>query len=363
MKKGNGKHTWGRALLILGMCACLALTGCSAKSEASKNTDKPADKDEIVIGMSFDSFVIERWIRDRNVFISSAEKMGAKVNVQSANGDVEEQIKQIRYLIKQQVDVLVIIPVDCAALAEVVAEAKEAGISVISYDRLILNGNEDLYISFDNEEVGTLMASNLKQALPEGGKLFLIGGPLTDENVKQVEKGINKELKDSNLEIVYTYRCDNWNAAAGYAAVKDALAQYPDVKGILCGNDDIATQAFRALSEERLAGDVLITGQDGDLMACQRIVQGTQLVTVFKSVEEEATVAAQYAVKLAKGTADLEELSTIHNGNYDVPFLELTPVAVTVNNMENVIIKGGFHSEEEVYFVKEEETESTGEDD
>ena len=93
-------------------------------------------------------------------------------------------------------------------------------------------------------------------------------------------------------------------------------------------------------------------------MACQRIVQGTQLVTVFKSVEEEATAAAQYAVNMARGNESLEDLRVIENGNYSVPYLELTPVAVTADNMENVIIKGGFHSAEEVYFQKEEETET-----
>lgn len=357
MRTGNGRKHWGKIFLSVCLCASVIFSGCSASAEAAKDTQTAEADDEIVIGMSFDSFVIERWIRDRNVFMSEAEKLGAKVNVQSANGDVQEQINQIRYLIKEKVDVIVVIPVDCAAIAPVVEEAKEAGISVISYDRSVVDGDVDLYISFDNEAVGQLMASQLKQALPEGGKIFMIGGPLTDENVKQVEKGINRELKDSNLEIVYTYRCENWNAPDGYEAVKEALAAYPDVAGILCGNDDIATQAFRALSEERLAGKVLMTGQDGDLMACQRIVQGTQLVTVFKSVEEEATVAAQYAVRLAKGTADLETLPTISDGNYDVPYLELTPIAVTADNMDKVIIKGGFHSEEEVYFVKEEETE------
>lgn len=363
MNMGKGKRIWGTVVLALCLCTSLVLGGCQAATEKGDGANTKGADDEIVIGMSFDSFVIERWIRDRNVFISAAEKLGAKVNVQSANGDVKEQINQIRYLIKQQVDVIVIIPVDCTAISDVVAEAKDAGISVISYDRAVVNGDVDLYISFDNEEVGHLMAGRLREALPEGGKIFMIGGPLTDENVKQVERGINKELKDSNLEIVYTYRCENWNAAEGYEAVKEALAEHPDVAGVLCGNDDIATQAFRALSEERLAGKVLITGQDGDLMACQRIVQGTQLVTVFKSVEEEATAAAQYAVKLAKGTADLESLPTVSDGNFDVPYLELQPVAVTAENMESVIIKGGFHSAEEVYFVKEEETEEDIEED
>jgi D-xylose transport system substrate-binding protein len=94
---------------------------------------------------------------------------------------------------------------------------------------------------------------------------------------------------------------------------------------------------------------VYLVGQDGDLMACQRIVEGTQNMTAFKSVEEEARLAAEYAVKLGKGEPLTGIDQTINDGTYDVPYLELNPVAVTRENMDSVIIQGGFHAREDVY--------------
>ena len=103
------------------------------------NQGETEGKSAVSIGMSFDSFVIERWIRDRDVFVSTARELGAEVNVQNANGDVKEQISQIRYLIDKGVDVLVIIAADCSAFSDVMEEAANKKIRTISYDRLIMN--------------------------------------------------------------------------------------------------------------------------------------------------------------------------------------------------------------------------------
>ncbi len=348
LKEKNKLHRLLRTAAAAFLLVTL-LTGCGAAQEEQPEKKADPAEDQISIGMCFDSFVIERWIRDRDVFLSAAESLGASVNVQSANGSAEEQIEQIRYLMEKDVDVLVVIPVDCDALSEVLQEAKKQGIRVMSYDRLAANADVDLYISFDNEEVGRLMGEALRDAIPDGGKLFMIGGPLTDDNVVMVERGFHEVLDRTDLEVVYLSRCENWNAIDGYDYVKEALKENRDVAGIMCGNDDIATQAFRALSEERLAGKVMLTGQDGDLSACQRVVAGTQLVTVFKSIDEEARRAAECAVHLAKGEPLEGADQTMNDGTYDVPYLELTPIAVTRDNIDEVIIEGGFHAHDEIY--------------
>ena len=125
--------------------------------------------------------------------MAAADNLGAEVNVQNANGDVEEQIEQIRYLIKKKVDVMVVVAADCMEISEVMLEAKAAGIPTISYDRLIQNADTDLYISFDNEKVGQYMAEVLVENIPEGGKIFMIQGPEEDNNVKLVRKGLKKD--------------------------------------------------------------------------------------------------------------------------------------------------------------------------
>ena len=279
------------------------MTGCGTSESTSETTDKE-DADKLQIGLSFDSFVIERWLRDRDMFVSTAQGLNAEVNVQVAGGEVEEQISQIEYFIQKKMDVIVIIPIDGDALYDVVKEAQAAGISVVCYDRIIENVGADLYITIDNEKVGTLMGESLIQACPDGGNIFAIYGSQTDHNVTEVKKGFTEALKGSNLKIVYSDYCDNWLA---------------------------------------------------ELAACQRIVEGTQYMTVYKPIEQEAATAATLAVALAKGEDitsadyDIPVTDTIIDGKKEIPYYKIEPVAVTAKNMDEVIIDSGFHTREDVY--------------
>lgn len=341
---------WIKICLLL--CLFLFLCGCGNKQKETEEVSAETGKDNqdtIKIGLSVDSFVIERWIRDRDVFVSTARKLGAEVNVQNANGSIKEQISQIEYLIDKDIDVLVVLPVDCEKLSDTVRKASEKGVKVISYDRLILNAQTDLYVSFDNEKVGTLMGQALRKNIPEGGDIFMIQGPEEDNNVQLVRNGFEKEIKDSNLNVVYRANCQGWLAEQAAEYLEEALRNYPDVKGIMCGNDDIASQVVRVLSEQRLAGKVQVVGQDGDLAACQRIVEGTQTMTAFKSVEILAKATARYAVNMAKGEELDRVFEKINDGTADVPFFKAQPIAVTKDNMDEIIVDAGFHSEEDVY--------------
>ena len=134
---------------IIILSIFIAFTGC-AEDKVPDNEGYEVEN-KIQIGLSFDSFVIERWQRDRDVFVYTAEEMGAEVNVQNANGDAKKQISQIEYFIEKEMDVIVIIAVDSKACAEVVDKAKKAGIKIVAYDRLLITSGVDLYISFDNE--------------------------------------------------------------------------------------------------------------------------------------------------------------------------------------------------------------------
>ena len=149
-----------RIVWIAVLLACV-LTGCRQNAPEAE-TGKSVEERPLQIGLSFDSFVIERWMRDRDVFVSTAEELGATVNVQNANGDIEEQISQIKYLIAKKVDVIAIVAIDGEALQEVVRQAENAGIRVICYDRLIQNadtdqvrGNRPLYLIRQRESRGT----------------------------------------------------------------------------------------------------------------------------------------------------------------------------------------------------------------
>lgn len=336
------KKLWGIFLMI-----SLCLTGCG-QSETNEVVMKEEVNDKIQIGMSFDSFVIERWQRDRDVFVSTAKESGAEVNVQNANGDAEEQISQIEYFIEKKMDVIVIICIDSNLLKGVVQKAKNKGIKVIAYDRMINDANVDLYISFDNEMVGRMMAEALIGEGLERNKVLMLCGPTTDNNVAYVDSGFRKVMDENGVEIVDSMNADGWKAELAGTYVYDHYDTVRGVDGIMCGNDSLATQAIRALAEKRLAGKKIVVGQDADLEACQRIVEGTQLMTVYKPVEKLAQKAAEYAIKLANNE-DLPELETMMDGDNEVPFIFLEPVVVTKDNIEDVIINSGYHLKEDVY--------------
>lgn len=350
-----------RMLLSAVLLAGILLTGCGGKN-GEEELISERESPKIQIGLSFDSFVIERWMRDRDVFVSTARSLGADVNVQNANGSVEEQIFQIEYFIKKKMDAIVIIAIDGEALTDVVKKAKDAGIRVISYDRLIMNAGTDLYISFDNEKVGMLMGEALKAALPQGGDIFAIYGSQSDHNTQLVQQGMNQALQGSGIQIVYSAYCDNWLAELAFDAVNQGLEEYGggsdgtrEPAGVMCGNDDLASQAIRALSERRLAGRVAVVAQDADLSACQRIVEGTQEMTAYKPVDELAQKAAALSVALAKGEditdegAQLRVTDTMNDGSGEIPYYSIEPVAVTVENLDKVIIDSGFHLREDIY--------------
>lgn len=340
-----------RAIRLLSAMLCaLLLAGCV--SGGGQQEDASEDQDPgIRIGITFDSFIIERWQRDRDVFVSAAQELGAEVNVQNANGDMNEQIAQIDYFIEKKMDVIVIVQVasdeNVRGLKDAVSRAHRAGIPVVAYDRLILDADVDLYISFDNEEVGRLMARHMREHLQDQGTILQICGPMEDYNVPQVMRGFDEVLRGGQLDVAKTEHAAGWLPETGFLVTSSYLSENQTPDGIMCGNDSIAGQAIRALSERRLAGRVCVVGQDADLDACQRIVEGTQCMTVYKPVEKLARRAAEMSVNMAKGET-VNTAETMHDGSHDVPYERLAPMAVTKENMDE-IITGKYHEESDIY--------------
>lgn len=340
------KKRCAQALCLILM---LILTACGSADNRKDTADAQEEK-KIQIGMSFDSFIIERWQRDRDVFVSTAKELGAEVNVQNANGDLEEQKKQIDYLIKKEMDVIVIICIDSDGLKSSVEKAKEAGIKVIAYDRLIMDSDVDLYISFDNTRVGAIMAEALVDNGIAGGSALMLGGSPTDSNVPLVENEFKKIMRENDVTILDSIHAQGWLAEIAAEYIYDNMDVVSKADAIMCGNDDIASRVVPALAEKRLAGKVLVVGQDADLEACQRIVEGTQLLTVYKSVEKLAQRAAECAVALAQDKSIIgEDVVMLDNGAFQVPYVGLEPVSVTEENINEVIINSGFHLKEDVY--------------
>lgn len=339
----------------------MVLTGCGDQTENGLPQAEQQASERPLIGLVFDSFVIERWERDRDIFVSMAKELGADVLVGNANGEVEEQKKILSQMIERKVDVLVVVAVDGDALSEEVDRAHRAGIRVISYDRIISNANTDLYITFDNEKVGRYMAEGINELAPENGTYMKLKGSPQDYNVILVNQGFDHAIRE-DLQMIDSMSCDNWNDEEAYEYLTEHPEDLEKADAFMCGNDAIAGQVIRALAEKRMAGKRVVTGQDADLDACQRIVEGTQNMTVYKPIEDLAGKAAEYAVSMAEGeTPQADE--TMNDGTYEVPYVSLSPIRVTKDNMDSTIVAKGFHMEEDVYLHTEHgEEEPEGEE-
>ena len=339
------------------LTACLVmLFGCADPSarKKSKKTDTTATQ-KIKIGLSLATLRQERWSKERDIFTAEAEKLGAEVIVQSANSDERRQNEQAENMITQGVDVLVVVPKDSVAAAHIVQAAHAEGIKVLSYDRLILESSPDLYISFDNEQVGYLQAEYLLRQKPKGN-YFLLGGAPTDNNAHLLRKGQMRALQaaidggDIRLVADGQHWVVNWEPRDALKKTEQVLTQTNNkVDAVVASNDGTAGGVIQALEGQNLAGSVIVSGQDAELAACQRIVKGTQTMTVYKPIHLTATKAAQAAVALAKGETITEATQTVNNGKIDVPSILITPIQVDKANLDEVVIKDGFHTREAVY--------------
>jgi len=307
--------------------------------------------DRLVIGFSLGTLKEERWLKDRDILIAKVKEMGADIIVQNANNDDQDQLKQVKYLLEQNIDVLIIVPNDLEKAAYAVDLAKRQGVKVISYDRLVMKSNSDLYISFDNEKVGELMAEHVISKVQQGN-ILILNGDKRDYNTKMIKQGYDRvlgdKIKSKDVEILAEEWADAWMKEYAFEKTVKAIQEGKRIDGVIAGNDSLAEGAIEALSEHRMAGKVFVVGQDADLSACQRIVEGTQLMTVYKPIEKLAGETARLAVMLAKGES-LKIDKTIYDGKYDIPYYELEPIPVDKGNIDSTIIKDGFHMKEEVY--------------
>ncbi|MGN0348795.1 MAG: sugar ABC transporter substrate-binding protein [Roseburia sp.] len=348
--KGKKREVATKTGILCLLCFLLLFfTACKGMQEADGSSGQKEEEKKIEIAMIFDNFIMERWQRDKDVFVSTASELGAEVNVQNANSSVQEQVDLLEYFIEKQVDVIVIIPIESEPLLPGIRKARQEGIKIISYDRLVIGAQSDLYVSFDNRAVGRLMGEAMAENLEKQDKVVMICGPKTDPNVEDVEVGFREVMEQKELEVVEVYYAPEWKGeyAARYIREEEELMQ--TVKGVMCGNDNLAGQAIAALAEQQLAGEVCVVAQDADLAACQRIVEGTQTMTVYKSVEKLAVQAAKAAVALALDEPVETEAVYEDGTGRKTPYICLEPIGVTFANMEEVIIQEGFHLREDVY--------------
>lgn len=315
-------------------------------------TAQAAGAKKIKIGVSLPTQRDERWVRDAEKLKELAKAENIDLKMQICDNDASKQMSQCENLLAQGIDILILAPHDATSAAAIVEEARSAGVKVISYDRLVLDADVDLYISFDCVHVGKMQGDYLTKLVPRGNYIVLGGAP-TDNNSKLYKQGAMEAIKPladkGEIKIVMDQWITDWQPTVAMNLVQNALtANNNKIDAVLAPNDNTAGGVIQALAQVGLAGKVPVTGQDAEATAAKRIVQGLQAMTVFKDTRELASSALYAALKMVKGEAP-GATSKVNNNKINVPAILLTPVVVDKNNLDEVLIKSGYLKKEQVY--------------
>lgn len=355
-----------RSFLVLFSLALSILLGflLAHGGPAQGAESRPRGRTRPRIGLSLDTLKEARWQGDRDAFVKRAGELGADVLVQAANGDDAKQIVDVKALITSDIDALVIVAHDGRAMAEAVRLAHASGIPVLAYDRIIRDADLDLYLSTNNVRIGVLQAQYVVDTLPHTAarplRLVRIHGARTDNNASLIKQGQDQVLAPllarGEVKVLFEDWADDWKPESAKQIVNAAITQNgATLDAVLAANDGTAGGALQALEDEGLiAGQasartkVVVTGQDADLVALQRIARGSQAMTIYKPLKQLASRGAELAVQLARRVPIIARVG-VDNGFKEVPAELLEMVVVTRDNLRETVIRDGFHSAAEVF--------------
>jgi D-xylose transport system substrate-binding protein len=340
--------------LLFVMVAFLALIGAACSNDngggsgGGTSGTTGGGGGQITVGVSWNNYNEERWAKwDEPAIKAALDAGGAKYISTDAGSSAEQQLTDVENLISQGANALIILAQDGEAILPAVQSALDQGIPVIAYDRLIEDPGA-LYITFDNVEVGRMQARAVLAQVPKGNYVYIKGNS-ADANADFLRGGQEEILKAAedagdikNVGETYT---DNWDPATAQTEMEQFLTQNNnDVQAVVAENDGMAGGVVAALEAQGLAGQVAVSGQDGDGAALNRIALGTQTVDVWKDSRELGKAAGEAAVALANGTALADVQGTVafdSPGGNSMTAILLTPIAITPDNL-NVVLDAGW---------------------
>lgn len=328
---------------MLLFCLFAALAGCQLAE--AQSTGKP------LIGFSLEAAKGERWQTDLESFDNRARQLDVSVISADAEGNDDLQFRQVKEMIKAGIKVLVLLPRDTSKASRMVDAAKAAHVKVISYDRLVLNSDVDLYITFDPAEIGRMQAEYLVGLAPRGNYVVIAGSP-NDANAKTLHDAQLKVLQPyidrSDIQIIADSYTSEWRPAEAYLHMLDVIdSSNGPIDAVLASNDGLAGAAIQAIQDRKLENKILASGQDADLAAVVRILEDAQTMTIYKPINSQAARAAEEAIRLAKGQS-IDTDRIVNNGKKDVPAILLQGVIVTKDNVRSTVVKDGFQKLNEI---------------
>jgi D-xylose transport system substrate-binding protein len=305
------------------------------------------------VGVSWSNFQEERWKKDEAAIKEALRRSGARYLSADAQGSNEKQLADVEALITKGAKALIILAQDANAVLPAVNRAKEAGIPVVAYDRLIEDPGV-LYLTFDNVEVGRMQARAVLADKPKGNYVFIKGSP-TDPNADFLNSGQRQVLKPAidkgDIKIVGEQYTEGWAPEVAQKNMEQILTKNNNkVDAVVASNDGTAGGAVAALRAQNMVG-IPVSGQDGDIAALNRIAKGEQTVSVWKDARELGKAAGTFAAKLADGTkpADIPGAHAWNGGPKKVTISSvfLKPEAITKANL-NIVIGAGWATKEQV---------------
>jgi D-xylose transport system substrate-binding protein len=341
-------------LFVVFSCADSPQNEAATSANASSGQTKNADPNKKVkIGFSMATLREERWVRDKEAFEAHCQKMNVECVVTVADAKADKQANDVDNLLTQQIDVLVIAPHDATQAASMVDKAKAQNVPVVSYDRLINSDKIDVYISHQVPVIGRKMAEYALEKVPKGNYVMVYGAS-TDNNAIIMKKEqlavLQPAIDRGDIKIVADQHATDWKPEEALKIVENALTQNSDkIDAIIASNDGTAGGAVSALDTKGLAGRVLVTGQDAEKAALQRIAAGTQTMTVYKPITPLASAAVEAAIKLAKKETLDSQPFLNDNIKKSIPAILLEVITVDKTNLMETVIKDGWAKFEEVY--------------
>ena len=306
-----------------------------------------------------DSASSARWeADDRRFFEEAFDAAGVEYTIVNAEGDARTQQTQAEQAITNGAKVILLVNLDSGSGAAIIAQAREAGVKVIDYDRLTIEGpGADVYVSFDNVSVGRLMGETLEPVIDglglENPQVVQLNGSPTDNNATLFREGYfsvaEPRYDAGDWTLVDDQAVPDWDNQQALVIFEQILtAAGGEVDAVFAANDGLAGSVIAALKGQGL-GQVPVSGQDATVGGIQNILAGDQTMTVYKPIKLEAQAAAEAAIALLNGE-DVGSLTsdTLNNGTNDVPFVKLTPLAVTKDNIADTVIADGFRTWEEI---------------
>ncbi|MQY02873.1 sugar ABC transporter substrate-binding protein [Actinomadura macrotermitis] len=281
---------------------------------------------------------------DRPYLEQSFKAAGVQYDIQNAEGSTQRFQTIADQMITGGVTVLIVDGLDSNSAAAVQRKAQAQGVKTIDYDRLTLGGVSDYYVSFDNTKVGEELGKGLQKCLGDkAANIVYLNGAPTDNNATLFAQGAHSVLdKVSTYKKVAEQAVPDWDNQKAATIFEQMLTQQGGkIDGVLAANDGVGNSAVSILKKNSLAGKVPVTGQDASLQGLQNILDGTQCMTVYKPVKQEADAAAKLAVGLLKGEKGATNGTTKDaTGNRDVPSVLLSPIPVFKDGVKQVVDDG-----------------------